>query len=109
MYMCFSKTPALSPSGECRPFDRAGDGTLLGEGLGVIVLRRLADARRDGDRVYAVIRGVGASSNGKGTAVYTPVSAGQTKALSAAYRQADIHLDLILEHDFREMWFHLLW
>ena len=72
MYMCFSKTPALSPTGDARPFDAEADGTILGEGLGVVVLKRLADARRDGDRIYAVIRSVGTSSDGKGQAVYAP-------------------------------------
>ena len=85
MYMCFSKTPALSPRGEARPFDAGCDGTILGEGLGVVALKRLDDARRDGDRVYAVIKGVGSSSDGKGQAVYAPVSAGQAKALRQAY------------------------
>jgi acyl transferase domain-containing protein/NAD(P)-dependent dehydrogenase (short-subunit alcohol dehydrogenase family) len=90
MYMCFSKTPALSPSGEARPFDADADGTILGEGLGVLVLKRLADARRDGDRVYAVITAIGASSDGKGQAVYAPCAAGQVKALRAAYELAGI-------------------
>ncbi|MEU5583417.1 beta-ketoacyl synthase N-terminal-like domain-containing protein [Streptomyces huasconensis] len=49
-FLCFSKTPALSPSGRVRPFDTAADGTLLGEGLGMLALKRLADAERDGDR-----------------------------------------------------------
>ena len=44
MYMCFSKTPALSPSGDAKPFDTSGDGTILGEGLGIMVIKRLADA-----------------------------------------------------------------
>jgi len=52
MYMCFSKTPALSPTGDARPFAADCDGTILGEGLGLVVLKRLADAERDGDRVY---------------------------------------------------------
>ena len=90
MYMCFSKTPALSPTGEARPFDAEADGTILGEGLGVVVLKRLADARRDGDRVYAVIRSVGTSSDGKGQAVYAPSAAGQAKALRQAYAMAGI-------------------
>ena len=72
MYMCFSKTPALSPTGDCRPFSDRADGTMLGEGLGMLALRRLEDAERDGDRIYAVIRGLGSSSDGKGTAVYAP-------------------------------------
>ncbi len=90
MYMCFSKTPALSPSGDARPFDAGGDGTILGEGLGVVVLKRLDDARRDGDRVYAVIRAVGSSSDGKGGAVYAPSAAGQARALRRAYALAGV-------------------
>src|SRR5260370_10577877 len=77
MFMCFSKTPALSPTGNAKPFDAKGDGTILGEGLGVVVLKRLADAERDGDRIYAVIRGVGSSSDGKGQASYAAKADGQ--------------------------------
>lgn len=95
MYMCFSKTPALSPSGDAKPFDANGDGTILGEGLGIVVLRRLADAERDGNRIYAVIKGVGTSSDGKGNAIYAPSSAGQVEALRAAYRQANVTPDTI--------------
>ncbi len=90
MYMCFSKTPALSPTGEARPFDAGADGTILGEGLGVLVLKRLDDARRDGDRVYAVIRSMGTSSDGRGQAVYAPSAAGQARALREAYRLAGV-------------------
>ncbi len=90
MYMCFSKTPALSPSGKIRPFDADSDGTMLGEGLGMVVLKRLADAEADGDRIYAVIRGVGTASDGKGGAVYAPVSHGQARALRRAYENADV-------------------
>ncbi len=95
MYMCFSKTPALSPSGDIRPFDAAGDGTILGEGLGIMVIKRLADAERDGDRIYAVIRGVGSSSDGKGEAIYTPSASGQKKAIKDAYRRAGVSPDSI--------------
>jgi acyl transferase domain-containing protein/NAD(P)-dependent dehydrogenase (short-subunit alcohol dehydrogenase family) len=90
MYMCFSKTPALSPSGDARPFDADADGTILGEGLGILVLKRLADARRDRDRIYAVIRAVGSSSDGKGQAVYAPSAGGQVRALRSAYALADV-------------------
>ena len=90
MYMCFSKTPALSPRGDARPFDAGCDGTVLGEGLGVLALKRLDDAKRDGDRIYAVIRGVGTSSDGQGTAVYAPSAAGQVKALREAYRVSGV-------------------
>jgi acyl transferase domain-containing protein len=90
VYMCFSKTPALSPTGDARPFDADADGTILGEGLGLVILKRLADAERDGDRIYAVIRSIGASSDGKGQAVYAPSAAGQVKALRRAYDLAGI-------------------
>ena len=95
MFMCFSKTPALSPTGNAKPFDAAGDGTILGEGLGIVVLKRLADAERDGDRVYAVIRGIGSSSDGKGNAIYAPSAAGQKKCLETAYKLAGVTPDTI--------------
>ncbi|HKS08504.1 MAG TPA: SDR family oxidoreductase, partial [Pyrinomonadaceae bacterium] len=88
MYMCFSKTPALSPSGDCRPFSDSADGTLLGEGIGMMALKRLDDAERDGDRIYAVIRGIGTSSDGRSTAVYAPLPEGQLRAIRRAYDMA---------------------
>lgn len=88
MYMCFSKTPALSPSGDAKPFDRDCDGTILGEGLGILVLKRLADAERDGDRIYAVVKGIGSSSDGRGNAIYAPRADGQKQALERAYENA---------------------
>nr|WP_246559337.1 type I polyketide synthase [Geoanaerobacter pelophilus] len=90
MYMCFSKTPALSPTGNAKPFDASGDGTILGEGLGIVVIKRLADAERDGDRIYAVIKGIGSSSDGKGDAIYAPSAGGQKKALKNAYENAGV-------------------
>ena len=95
MYMCFSKTPALSASGNAQPFNQEADGTILGEGIGVVALKRLADAERDGDRVYAVIKGVGSSSDGKGQAVYAPSPEGQARALRAAYKNAGVTPDTI--------------
>lgn len=86
MYMCFSKTPALSASGDAKPFDASADGTALGEGLGMMVMKRLDDAVRDGDRIYSVLRGVGSSSDGKGKAIYAPSAEGQARALREAYR-----------------------
>jgi malonyl CoA-acyl carrier protein transacylase len=88
MFMCFSKTPALSPTGDCRPFSDQADGTIIGEGAGLLVLRRLRDAERDGNRIYAVIKGIGSASDGKGTSVYAPRPGGQAKALNRAYATA---------------------
>ncbi|MFW5846233.1 MAG: beta-ketoacyl synthase N-terminal-like domain-containing protein, partial [Planctomycetota bacterium] len=90
MYTCFSKTPALSPSGVCRPFDSGADGMLLGEGLGLVVLKRLADAEAAGDRIYGILRGIGTSSDGAGMAVYAPSGPGQQRALADAYRTAAV-------------------
>ncbi|PIU20145.1 MAG: hypothetical protein COT18_03795 [Elusimicrobia bacterium CG08_land_8_20_14_0_20_59_10] len=95
MYMCFSKTPALSATGEIKPFDASADGTMLGEGLGMIAMKRLADAERDGDRIYAVLKGVGSSSDGKGKAIYAPNSEGQARALRNAYSTTGISPDTI--------------
>ena len=88
MYMCFSKTLAMSSSGDCRPFASNADGTMLGEGLALFALRRLADAERDGDPIYAVLRGIGASSDGRAKSIYAPRAAGQAKALRRAYEDA---------------------
>jgi acyl transferase domain-containing protein len=88
MYVCFSKTPALSPSGDCRPFSDKADGTMLGEGLGMFALKRLADAERDGDKIYALVTGIGSSSDGRAKSVYAPVAEGQAKAIRRAYAQA---------------------
>jgi acyl transferase domain-containing protein len=88
MYVCFSKTPALSPTGDCRPFSDKADGTLLGEGIGMVALKRLADAEANGDRIYAVLKGLGSSSDGRSKSVYAPVAEGQARALRRAYDQA---------------------
>lgn len=88
MFVCFSKTPALSATGDCRPFSAKADGTMLGEGLGFVALKRLEDAERDGDPIYAVIRGLGASSDGRAASVYAPVPKGQAQALRRTYENA---------------------
>ena len=90
MYMCFSKTPALSKTGDCRPFADGADGTLMGEGLGMFALKRLEDAEADGDQIYAVIRGLGSSSDGRSLSVYAPLPEGQAKAIHRAHKRAGI-------------------
>ena len=91
MHMCFSKTHILSPTGDVRPFSEAADGTVLGEGIGMVLLKRLADAQKDGDRIHAVIRGIGAASDGRSQSIYAPRAEGQAKALRSAYRSAGIN------------------
>ncbi len=87
-YLCFSKTPALSLKQEIRPFDIDSDGMMLGEGIGMMVLKRLEDAERDGDRIYAVVKGIGTSSDGKYKSIYAPSPQGQVKAVKRAYANA---------------------
>ena len=90
MFMCFSKTPALSAGGDSKPFDANGDGTILGEGLGMVVLKRLSDAEKAGDTIYAVIKGMGTSSDGKGNAIYAPSAEGQKRCLRDAYTRSGV-------------------
>src|SRR5262249_35058332 len=85
-----SKTHALSPRGKCQPFDEQADGIVLSEGIGVVMLKRLADAERDGDKVWAVIKGMGASSDGKDKGLTAPRAEGQLRALRRAYTAAGI-------------------
>ncbi|WP_229357273.1 type I polyketide synthase, partial [Streptomyces sp. UNOB3_S3] len=89
-YLLFSSVHALSPTGRSRTFDSAADGIALGEGVACVVLKRLADAERDGDRVYAVVKGVGSSSDGRSLGLTAPRPEGQRAALERAYRHAGI-------------------
>ncbi|MFO1372800.1 MAG: SDR family NAD(P)-dependent oxidoreductase [Candidatus Competibacteraceae bacterium] len=88
MYLCFAKTQALSPRGCCQTFDEQADGTTISEGLAVVALKRLADAERDQDRIYAVIRGIGGSSDGRAKGLTAPRPEGQLRALRRAYAEA---------------------
>lgn len=90
MYLCFASTTVLSRGDHIKPFDDGSDGTLLGEGIGMLALKRLADAERDGDRIYAVIRGIGSSSDGRYTSIYSPRVEGQMRALRRAHADAGI-------------------
>ena len=85
--MGFSQLRALSPSGTCSPFDAKGNGLVVGEGAGVVLLKRLDDALQADDRIYGVIRGIGLS-NDVGGSLLAPLSEGQLRAMRAAYRQA---------------------
>ncbi len=86
----FTQLGALSRSQVIRPLDRRADGLLIGEGLGVVVLKRQADAERDGDRIYAVIEGVGVASDGRGATIMQPSPDGQALALQRAWAQAGL-------------------
>ena len=87
-FLCFAKTHALSPTGRSRPFDANADGIAISEGFASLFLKRLEDAERDGDRIYAVIRGAGASSDGRDKGLTAPRPEGQMRAFRRAYQEA---------------------
>ncbi len=100
-FLMFSATYALSKKGKCASFDSESDGIALGEGIAMLVLKRLEDAERDGDRIYAVVRGTGGSSDGKSLGMTAPNRKGQMKALQRAYKNAGVlpsEVELIEAH-----------
>ncbi|MDX5320855.1 MAG: polyketide synthase, partial [Bacteroidota bacterium] len=88
-YVKFSKIGALSSDGS-RPYADGANGFVMGEGSAVLLLKRLADAERDGDKIYAVIRGIGSSSDGKGKGITAPNPIGQQKAIERAWKNAGV-------------------
>ncbi|WP_407841213.1 aminotransferase class I/II-fold pyridoxal phosphate-dependent enzyme [Streptomyces sp. DSM 116496] len=86
----FSRLRALSAAGVCRPFDAEADGFVLGEGAGVVVVRPLADALAEGDRVYAVIKGIGSANDGASPGPLVPTADGQLRAMRRAYEDAGV-------------------
>ena len=83
----FTQLQALSPTGRCSPFDKNADGLVVGEGTGIVVLKRLEDAIACHDKIHAVITGTGVSNDIEGTLV-GPASEGQVRAMIQAYEQA---------------------
>lgn len=90
LHIGFSALNALSRSGQSRPFHRDADGLVPAEGCAILALKRLGDARRDGDHIHAVIRGIGLSNDGRGRGLLVPDQLGQQRAIRAAYRRADL-------------------
>jgi len=86
----FSRIGAISRTGECRPFDARADGFVMGEGVGAVILKRRADAERDGDRIYALIRGSACNNDGRSEGPMTPQQRGQIEALRLAYVDAGV-------------------
>ncbi len=101
MYLNFSKTPAFTDGEVPKPFDEDSHGIVIGEGVGMVMLKRLEDAERDNDRIYAVIKGVGSSSDGRFKSIYAPRSTGQRVAIDRAYEDAGFDkktIDLVEAH-----------
>jgi malonyl CoA-acyl carrier protein transacylase len=89
-FVKFSKIGALSPDGS-RPYSDGANGFVMGEGAGVFLLKRLEDAERDGDPIYAVVRGIGGSSDGKGKGITAPNPTGQLQAIERAWQNAGLN------------------
>ncbi len=94
MMMVFSIIEALTRT-NVRPFDKDANGVILGEGMGVFVLKRLADAERDGDRIYAVIKGLSLASDGKSKGLLAPRYEGEVLAMERTYDECGIDRDTI--------------
>jgi len=90
IHVGFTALNALSPTGQTRPFHADADGLVPAEGAGFVALKRLADARRDGDHIYGVLRGVGLSNDGRGRGFLAPSESGQARAMRQAYAMADV-------------------
>ncbi|WNI32255.1 beta-ketoacyl synthase N-terminal-like domain-containing protein [Streptomyces sp. ITFR-6] len=90
LWSVFNQLGALSPSERIRPLHRDADGVLIGEGTGVVVLKRLADAERDGDRIYAVVTGTGVASDGRSASLLAPDPGGQVRAVRQAWDAAGL-------------------
>ncbi|MBI5569934.1 MAG: SDR family NAD(P)-dependent oxidoreductase [Desulfomonile tiedjei] len=88
-FVKFCKVGALSPDGS-RPFDEGANGFVMGEGAGVMILKRLSDALRDGDRIYATILDIGSSSDGRGKGITAPNAAGQERAIKACLESSGV-------------------
>ena len=90
IHVGFSALKALSPSGQSRPFHADANGLVPAEGAGIVALKRLEDAKRDGNTIYGVIRGVGLSNDGRGRGFLAPSEVGQQRALNQAYQNSGI-------------------
>ena len=90
LHVGFTALGAMSRTGRSRPFHAGADGLVPGEGAGFVALKRLADARRDGDHVYGVLRGIGLSNDGRGRGFLAPSEGGQRRALDRAYAAAGL-------------------
>src|SRR5262249_17587241 len=87
----FCQLKALSITERIRPFDKDADGTLLSEGVGMAVLKRRSQAERDGDRIYAFVKGTGVASDGPAVGLLAPRVEGEELALRRAYGAAGVH------------------
>ena len=93
--VAYSKNGMLSPTGRCRTFDAGADGYVRGEGGGVLLLKKLGAALRDGDRVHGVIRGSAVNHGGRAQTLTSPNSYAQSQVIESAYAQTGVPIDRV--------------
>ncbi len=89
-FIAFSRIGAMSTEGVCRPFDHRADGFVQGDGVGMVLLKRLDDALAAGDRIYAVLHGISINNDGRGDGPMAPVLSGQVEAIRSAWKDAGL-------------------
>ena len=94
-YVWMSRANMLSPTGRCHPFDDRADGIVCGEGVGVVLLKRLSDARRDGDSIYGIIRGIGTNQDGKTSGITVPSFVSQCALERRVYEESKVSPETI--------------
>ena len=92
-FVTMNNAGMLSPGGQCRPFDRDADGIVVGDGVGIVVLKRLREAERDGDSIYAVIRASGINQDGRTSGITVPSVASQSRLQTSIYKRHRIPVD----------------
>ncbi|MFC9712838.1 SDR family NAD(P)-dependent oxidoreductase [Paenibacillus sp. NPDC056933] len=93
MFVSMQHAGMLSPTGQCRPFDQNADGIVVGDGAGVLILKRLADAQADGDHIYGVIRGSGTNQDGQTSGITVPSFQSQSQLQENVYRRNGIDVE----------------
>ena len=92
-FVSMSNAGMLSPTGECRPFDNDANGIVVGDGVGIVILKRWSEAQKDGDNIYGVIRGTGSNQNGKTLSITVPSHLAQSELIESVYRKNNINVN----------------
>ncbi|MBA2649828.1 MAG: SDR family NAD(P)-dependent oxidoreductase, partial [Legionella sp.] len=95
LFVSMNNAGLLSPTGECRPFDDGADGIVVGDGVGIVVLKRLQDALSDNDRIYGVIRGIGTNQDGQTSGITVPSFLSQSQLQQSIYKKNQIDVEEI--------------
>ncbi|WP_209859967.1 SDR family NAD(P)-dependent oxidoreductase [Paenibacillus shirakamiensis] len=92
-FLFMNNASMLSPTGECRPFDEAANGIVVGDGVGIVILKRLSDAVKDGDHIYGVLRGSGMNQDGQTSGITVPSFMAQSQLQTSIYERFDIDVE----------------